>query len=245
MSDPVRSETIAGLDLFRGAASATCADLAKAVRVDHHRAGAYVGEQGAKVERAYALSRGSARLIQTGADGGQALIRFLGPGDMFATAALFTEGCFPADIVALEEVVVLSWPREVLFRIMQRDPVVAVNVIRILGTRLSQLQERIREQSFLRADQRIALALLRLLDPSGRPQEAAAAITIPLRRQDVAEFAGTTLYTASRIIAGWEKSRWLKTTGRRLMVLDPAALRRLAGDDVNGSSALKPAAARL
>ena len=242
MSDLVRSETIAGLDLFRGAASATCAALAKTVRVDHHKAGAYIGEQGAKVERAYALSRGSARLIQTGADGGQALIRFLGPGDMFATAALFAQGRFPADIVALEAVVVLSWPREVLFRIMERDPVVAVNVIRILGTRLAQLQERIREKSFLRADQRIALALLRLLDPSGRPQDAAA-ITIPLRRQDVAEFAGTTLYTASRIIAGWEKSRWLKTTGRRLMVLDPAALRRLAEDGVNGSSAATHAAA--
>lgn len=53
-------------------------------------------------------------------------------------------------------------------------------------------------------------------------------IEIPLRRKDLAEFAGTTLHTASRTVSAWEKAGLLVTNDQRLVVHDLSAIRHLA-----------------
>jgi CRP-like cAMP-binding protein len=57
---------------------------------------------------------------------------------------------------------------------------------------------------------------------------AGTAITFPLRRKDVADIAGTTLHTASRILTGWEKAGLLITRHRHLTIRHPSQLLRIA-----------------
>jgi CRP-like cAMP-binding protein len=53
-------------------------------------------------------------------------------------------------------------------------------------------------------------------------------IELIFSRQDLAEMAGTTLYTVSRVLSGWEK-RGLVLTGReRLVITQPHALMQVA-----------------
>ena len=75
-----------------------------------------------------------------------------------------------------------------------------------------------------RVEQRIAHALLRLVNQSGRKTEEGIEIDFPLSREDVAEMTGTTLHTVSRLLSKWE-SEGLVTGGRqRIIVKDPHAL---------------------
>jgi CRP-like cAMP-binding protein len=53
-------------------------------------------------------------------------------------------------------------------------------------------------------------------------------IPFPLRRKDVADVAGTTLHTASRVLTGWEKAGLLASRRRRVTVLSPSDLLRIA-----------------
>jgi CRP-like cAMP-binding protein len=81
-----------------------------------------------------------------------------------------------------------------------------MNVIRIIGTRLKDVQERVRELSTQRVEQRVARAVLRLARQAGHSTVDGTAIEFPLRRKDVADISGTTLHTASRILTAWEKA---------------------------------------
>jgi CRP-like cAMP-binding protein len=96
---------------------------------------------------------------------------------------------------------------------------------------MAQLQERIRELTTQRAEQRMARTLLRLAAQAGRDGPRGMAIDIPLRRKDLAEFAGTTLHTASRMLAAWEKAGWVAGDGQRLTICDRVAVHRLAEGD--------------
>ncbi|KAK0359824.1 hypothetical protein LTR94_029746, partial [Friedmanniomyces endolithicus] len=123
-----------------------------------------------------AVAKGSVRIIQTGSDGGQAIIRFIGSGEMFGTVPLFTDHLLPADAITAEASVVLSWSEADIVVLIGIYPQVSLNVIRVIGTRLIELQDRVRELATQRADQRLARALLRLIRNDGGDE-----VAFPLR----------------------------------------------------------------
>ena len=55
--------------------------------------------QGDDGVRAHAVIEGGVRIAQSGSDGAQVIVRFIGPGEMFGTVALFTDGRYPADAI--------------------------------------------------------------------------------------------------------------------------------------------------
>ncbi len=179
------------------------------------------GEAGA---RAHIVIEGAVRITQSGSDGAQAVLRFVGPSDIFGTVALFTGGRYPADATALLDTIEVSWSEPELLRLMRQYPQIAINTIRIIGGRLQEMQDRMRELATQRAERRIAHTLVRLAKQSGQSTTAKNVIDFPLHRKDIADLAGTTLHTASRILAGWEKAGLLRSQRRRLMLQRPLEL---------------------
>lgn len=225
---PVSLDRIGSFELFRSLPGDALADIRTAMRVERVSKDAVICRQGERVDRAYALTAGSVRIVQTGSDGGRAIVRFIGPDEMFGTLPLFTDHLFPADAIAAENSIVSSWREQDLLQLINLHPTIAINVIRVLGTRMAQLQERVRELTTQRAEQRIAHAILRLTVQAGRDGAHGIMIKMPLRRKDLAEFAGTTLHTASRTVSAWEKAGLLTSGGLHLIVHDLAAIRDLA-----------------
>ncbi|MCF8707818.1 Crp/Fnr family transcriptional regulator [Rhizorhapis sp. SPR117] len=213
------------LELFRSLPDAALTTVRAAMQVDRVASGSVVFEQGERASRAFALGSGSIRISQTGQEGGQAIVRFIAPGEMFGTVPLFTDHLFPANAITAESSVILSWSEQGLVDLMTSYPAIALNVIHVLGTRLGEAQERMRELATLRAEQRLAQAILRLAAQAGSNCPEGTAITIPLRRKDIAEYAGTTLYTASRTLATWEKAGVLTSRGQYITVRDLGAMR--------------------
>lgn len=223
-------ESIAALDLFRALPAHALEEVCCRMRVQRVAKDDVIFAQGGPAARAWAISTGCVRIVQTGSNGRQAILRFIGPGQMFGTVPLFTDHRLPADAIAAEASSVLSWSEADLLRLIDRHPRIAVNLIAVLGTRLGQLQERVRELTTLRAEQRLALAVLRLAAQAGRETASGRTIGLPLRRRDLAEFSGTTLYTASRALAAWQKAGLLASRRGQLTICDARGLRRIAGD---------------
>lgn len=228
VQDCVDADTVKGMEMFVGVSDEACAAISAAARVEELPSGRYVFEQGAQATRAFALARGSIRIIQTGRDGQQSLFRFIVPGEMFGSVPLFTDHVLPADAITVEDSIILSWTEKALFELIDSYPRIAINVVRIVGERLAEAQSRLREVSTQRADQRIALALLRLAAHYGHGQAQATTIDVPLRRKDIAEICGTTLHTASRIISGWEKEGIVARAQQTILIRDAKTLRAIA-----------------
>jgi CRP-like cAMP-binding protein len=221
---------LAATDLFAGLPPPVLELIAAAARPRRVPSGTRIFNQGDENVRAHAVIEGSVRISQTGSDGAQMVVRFIGPGEMFGTVALFTDGRYPADATAMRDTLEASWSEAELLDLMTRYPQIAINVIRIVGKRLQEVQNRMRELAAQRAERRIAHALIRLARQSGHSSAAGMVITFPLRRKDVADVAGTTLHTASRILTGWEKDGLLISQRRLLTIRNPSELLRIAED---------------
>lgn len=230
MMDANSPANLAGLEIFHGLASAVLEDVRAAARFRHLPRNTRIFNQGDGRVRAHALIDGCVRIAQSGSDGAQVVVRFIVRGEMFGTVALFTDGFYPADADALTDVSEVSWSEADLAGLMERHHQISVNFIRIIGKRLQEAQNRVRELATQRVERRIAHALLRLARRAGQRTAEGITIEFPLRRKDIADICGTTLHSASRILTPWEKAGWLVTRDQRLTICKMSEIEEIAED---------------
>jgi CRP-like cAMP-binding protein len=187
--------------------------------------------QGDGYVRAHLLVEGSVRIAQTGSDGGQIVVRFIGPGEMFGTVALFTDGKYPADADTLTDAIEFSWSEADLLKLMGAHSQIAINALKIVGKRIQEAQNRLRELATQPVERRIAHTLLRLSKQAGRDTPDGVKISFPLRRKDIADICGTTLFSVSRVLTTWEKAGWLATRDQHLTIAKISEIQRVGDNE--------------
>ncbi len=228
MDDIPRHDAVAALELFRDISASALAEVVATARIRALPRGTKVFDQGEPIERAHALLSGGVRISQAGSDGGQVVIRFIGSGEIFGSVPIYTDRRYPADAVAMTDSVEVSWSQGELVASMERHSRIAINMIAIIGRRIAELQDRVRELATQSAERRVANTVLRLARRAGRPTAAGTEIGFALRRKDIADISGTTLHTVSRILTGWGKDRLVVSDHQYLTLCSVAAIERIA-----------------
>lgn len=219
---------IAGIELFRGISASALDEARKSAQRSVFEKEIRIFDQGDARVRAHALLDGGLRMSQSGNDGAQIVLRFIAPGQIFGAVALFTDRRYPADADTMTQSVSLSWSETDLLKLMNRHPQIAINALKIVGKRLKEAQNRLREISTQSVERRVAHTVIRLVRQFGKLGPLGTTIALPLRRKDIADIAGTTLYSVSRALTGWEKQGILVTQGQVITVARLADLRAAA-----------------
>lgn len=191
-------------------------------------AGRIVFSQGDPGVTCHTLLEGRVKILQSRPDGGQSVIRFIGPGEMFGTVAALMDRPFPADAVAVVDSTEIYWTVAAMRRLMTDIPEIALRSTASAGTRLFELQSRVGELSGERVEQRIARALVRLIQQAGRQTPEGVEIDFPISRQELAEMTGSTLHTVSRTLAAWDDAHITASSRRHIVVVKPRALLAMA-----------------
>lgn len=202
--------------------AATDGEIQAIVRLGIQRAveeGGYFFSQGAPAEYLYILLTGCVKLCQVSPDGQQVNLRTILPAQLFgALGAVVADAAYPVGAQALEDSTALAIPSAAFHCFLQQRPHLSFGLMRLMSSYILEMQERYREMATEKVEQRIARVLLRLARQAGKGMEEGIVIELSFSRQDLAEMAGTTLYTVSRTLSNWEK-RGLITTGRERIVL--------------------------
>jgi CRP-like cAMP-binding protein len=205
--------------LFQGLDRAALVMVAKAARAVHVKAETYFFRQGTNAETIYVLQRGRVRLSQKVPEGHDVLLRLIGPGEVFGPTATLKDRLYPVSALAARRCQALAWEGRTMVRLIEDHPRIALNTIEDLSAHIQELRERYLELATQRVEQRIAHALLRLADKVGWRSEEGMMIDVSLSRQDLAEMTGTTLYTVSRTLRGWQRRGLVKAGRQRVMLL--------------------------
>lgn len=221
---------LAHVPLFRGVSPEV---LSKIVGIAHSTSiapGQFFFNEGEPAEHFYVLTSGRAKLTQLTPEGHQVVIRHVGPGDAFGGVGAFGEPAYPISAESVEASTALAWSSSTMRRLLESEPVLAVNALEMVASRLYDLQQRYRQAMTERVERRIARAVLRLVRDAGRRVEAGVQIDFPVSRQDIAEMTGTTLYTVSRLLSSWEQDGIISGGRQRIVLTNPHALVAIAED---------------
>ncbi|MBS0172057.1 MAG: Crp/Fnr family transcriptional regulator [Nitrospira sp.] len=191
--------------------------------------GQYIFREGDPTEYFHIVKEGSVKCVKSSLDGKECTLKVLMPGDLFCCDAATFDGAYhPGTAQPMGDVSVLRMRKEAYFKMLRANPDAAMEVIRYLGNRLNEAQEKAKVLALDRADQRLAALLVNLAERSGVQETAGIRVTVRLTRQDMANLVGVSTETAIRIMARFKKDRLVSGTATRLVIRDLAKLKILA-----------------
>jgi CRP-like cAMP-binding protein len=214
-------------------AEATDDDLSKILQSSFTRSieeGEFFFFQGDPAEYAYVLTQGQVKLLQSNPSGKQVNIRTIQPWEIFAVlGAVRKDAIYPASAQAIHDSAALVVKSAFLGEMMQTRPYLAVGLTRLMTSLMQDIQARYRELATERVEQRVARTLLRLASQIGqRVDQETPMVELSFTRQDLAEMAGTTLFTVSRTLSEWEKAGFIETGRERIAIKNPHELVKIA-----------------
>ena len=236
----IDSSLVVDLPLFAGLSTADLEAIlseARSVRVAKNTA---VFEQGEEAHSFFVLLHGHVRASKTTPAGEQIVVRYVATGETFGVAKAIGLQRYPASAIAVDDSIVLAWPSEIWPLLVEKFPALAANTLQTVGARLQETHTRVVEMSTEQVEKRIAHALLRLVNQSGRKVDHGVEIDFPISRQDIAQMTGTTLHTVSRTLSAWETKGLVESSRQKIIVREPHKLFVLAEEKPEESSSFKP-----
>ncbi|WP_445500684.1 Crp/Fnr family transcriptional regulator [Microvirga sp. G4-2] len=230
-------EETASIGLFKGLEPDVTAELLRQAQRRTVRTGEVLFTAGQPARAVHVLASGAAKLIQATPRGARVIVKYVRPGEIFGSPALLDK-FYPVDAVAVMDGVELQWTSELVRTFIDRYPRVALNVIHDLEARLREMEGRLRDLSNEPVEQRLAGAILKLVETFGQEVPEGIEIPFPVSRQDLADLIGSTLPTVSRTLRTWETQRQIRRLRLRLVIADVEAVARVLYQD--GALEMKP-----
>ena len=169
----------------------------------------------------FAIRRGQVRISSETGDGRRTTLNMLGPGDVFGEVALLDGQPRTASAVAGEPTELFVILRRDLLALIEKRPVVAVQLIELLCARIRWMSRRTEEASFLSLEQRLVRRLIGLVEDYGSE--------ITVSQEELANFVGATRESVNRQLQVWKRAGLIGLGRARIEVRDVGKLEALAG----------------
>jgi CRP/FNR family transcriptional regulator, nitrogen oxide reductase regulator len=176
----------------------------------------------------YTILTGRVKVVKMIPSGKEVILEIFGPGDPVGAVVAYEGRPYPASAIALEKAACLLVRRAPFFALLERHPTLVRGFLLGLTQRIVELTRRIPEVAGGRVETRFAHLFLKLADRMGRPGPQGTLVPMALGRQDLADLTGTTIETCIRIMSRWGKEGLVRTEKDGFVILDRAALEKLA-----------------
>lgn len=167
------------------------------------------------------VHRGQVKTYRLTDNGGEQLVRIVGPGDFLGETALFTSIAADDFAEAIQPSEVCSIGRDEIQELLEHNPGVALDLLEAVAGRLHAAEGQLSLMSGLSVGERLAQHLLEQSEAAG-----AARFRLQSTKKDLAAYLGTTPETLSRRLATMQQRGLLRLgPGRTVEILDADALR--------------------
>ncbi len=220
--------SIDSLPLFACLSEADRRALAKhAVEVPIKK-GQFIFREGDPADWFHIVQQGNVKCVKSNPEGREVTLKVLMPGDLFCCeASAFSGDAHPGCAQSMGEGTVIKIHRKAMLDVIQRNPEAAVSIINYLSHRLRESQDNAKGFALDRAEQRVAALLVNLTERSGIQETNGIRISVRLTHQDLADMAGLTKETTSRILGRFKKEQLLAGSGRQLVIQDLSGIQHL------------------
>lgn len=177
----------------------------------------------------YIIESGSVKITRLDEDGREVILAILGSAEFFGEMALLDGQGRSANVMAIEDTILFTLHRRAFLDVLERFPSISIQLLREMTGRLRKSDQQIKSLSLSDAEHRIGIALHRFAEDMGVFKMGQVVIHRLPYQQDIANMAGTSRETVSRMLKSLEKKGLVEREGHRLIIHDYASFSRLFG----------------
>jgi CRP/FNR family transcriptional regulator, cyclic AMP receptor protein len=181
----------------------TAKDLERISHVAHHRS--YRKDQVILIEEEsgqtlFILMNGQVKISRLAEEGREVILAVMAEGDIFGEMSLLDGHSRSANVTVLQDSEMLLIYRDDFLGLLREFPSIAINLLKELAKRMRKSDSQIKSLSLKNATGKVTSALIRLAEDIGCRQDKEIWIKSLPTQRDLANMAGTSRETISRII---------------------------------------------
>ena len=174
----------------------------------------------------FVIITGKVKVVRTDEDGREVILSMFGPGEFFGEMSLLDGLARSASVVATVKSELFMIHRRDFLQLLEEYPQVAISLLAELAMRLRKADMQIKSLSLKDAAGRVANVLLMLSDDLGVFRKGKVEIEdLPLQ-QDIANMAGTSRETVSRMIHHFIRNGEVDLKGNKLTINEYESFRK-------------------
>jgi len=213
--------------LLRGLGQADKEILYQHHTVANFRKGDIIINHGARLKGLICLASGKAKVFRIGAGNREQIIKMLRPMNFISYRSLVSDSTFTFTVVAIEESATVTFERNAFSGILKQNGELAARFIKVISDDLLHSENRIISLTQKHVRGRMAESILLLCETYGTEPDGKT-LSVMLSREDIAHLSNMTTSNAIRTLSGFVSEKILDIEGRKIMILDPAALKAIS-----------------
>ena len=219
--------------LFRGLSSEILARIAALALQRSYPSGEVVFLQGDPGDALYGVVTGRIRISAGASDGREIFLNIMESGDTFGEIALLDGGLRTAAATAIVPSELVSIRREHFLAVLEREPRLALELLRLCGERLRWTSGQAEDAALLHAPARLAKRLVSLGQLHG--ERTNDGIALRISQEELAGFLGLSRQVVNQYLQGWLAQGWVSLGRGVVTVRNEGALKEIGAQRLTGA----------
>ena len=228
LDDRAAVQALRGCPLFAPCPEPVLADVGRRLRHRHFRRNEVIFHQGDPGDALHVITDGAVKILLPSAEGDEAIIATLRPGDFFGELSLLDGRPRSATATTVEPTETLSLPRDVFRELVQQHPELRDALFAALAGLLRRITKHVEELHFLDLAGRLAARLSELSRQAQPGTTHSIELDWPYTQSDLAAMIGGTRQSVNRLLADLIDDGILRLEHEKLIIIDLDALDRRA-----------------
>ncbi len=223
----VKRTKLGMVSFFQSLTNEELDDVVKRFTVHHYLEGEEIYYQGEPASYLRVVVAGAVKLLLFSDDGKDVILDLLNPGSYFGSLMLLGNDTYPETAIAQSGCCILSIGLQDFRQILHEYPSLAISTLEMSSEKMRSLQEKVKRLTTQPVETRIANILYALCEKFGEENSEGMLLQLPFSRRDLADMAGTTTESASRVMSSLQRQGIIKTGRQWVSILDMESLKNL------------------
>lgn len=168
----------------------------------------------------FVIISGKVKICRMDEDGREVILSIFGPGEFFGEMSLLDGQARSATVIAISKAEVFQIHRRDFLELLHSYPQVAISLLGELTMRLRKADTQIKSLSLKDAAGRVANVILIMAEQSGVFRKGKVEIDEMPLQQDLANMAGTSRETVSRMLNTFAAKNYITIENNKLIITD-------------------------
>ena len=169
--------------------------------------------EGAPVQGLFFIQKGKAKIVQTGINGREQIVRFSKDGEIIGHRGFAVGDQYHISAEALEDTIVCNFSNRVMLEMLQSIPALTYEMMLFYARELNVSETKVRKIAQMTVRERVVDTLLYIDRKFGQTNQL---LNLQLSRKEIADFSGTTEEQVIRILSLLKKEGLIRSSGKKI-----------------------------
>lgn len=181
--------------------------------------GAAIFSEGEMFDKLFIINSGSIKVYKYSKDGKEQILYILKEGEFLGDLNLLKKDTFKFSATALENTNICIIHKNDFDTLIKNNPDIGIKVLEYAHDRITSLENLVQTLTTKDVEVRLASLLLNLSKTFGVKTPNGIEISLPLTREDMANFIGVTRETTSRKLSHFQEENLIEIFENRLIII--------------------------